>query len=255
MSLIDLLKEFHSQTVEKEYPVSARLLGYWLIGEFNKAHWPEELTFSERDLYRLTGLPASTIHSAIKYLCDRRHIKTWRKRRNGSTIFKLLSDKTPQSTNGTPPMHQPRTDGAPTEQPAFVPIGRTREDVKTLDVKTKENTQSAGAKSSNLEEFLNSWTSGNGCARSDWLDGKLAELLAKHGLATMTAALERANRKTNGTHGFNLEFFEKQLAKVSQSPKSAQKPKSALKGSESNGETVSKFGYKPVEFDDNEKWW
>lgn len=255
MSLIDLFKEFHSQTVEKEYPVSARLLGYWLIGEFNKAHWPEELTFSERDLYRLTGLPASTIHGAIKYLCDRRHIKTWRKRKTGSTIFKLLSDKTPQSTNGAPPMHEPCTTGATVEQPAFVPIGRTREDVKTLDVKTKENTHSASANGSELDRFLTEWAAGNGCARSDWLDGKLAELLDKHGLPTMTAALERANRKTNGTHGFNLEFFEKQLAKVSQSPKSAQKPKSTLKGGESNGETVSKFGYKPVEFDDNEKWW
>lgn len=246
MSLIDLFKEYHSQTVEKEFPASARLLGYWLIGEFNKAHWKEELSFSERDLCRLTGLKESTIHSAIKYLCDRRIIKTWRKQKTSRTIFKLLIG---QSTNGTQPMHEPCTTGATVEQPASVPIGRAREDVKTLDVKTeKESTHSASANGSELDTFLDSWEAGNGCKLSQWLVAKLNVLMTRHGVAAMTAALERANRKTNGTYGFNLEFFEKQLA-ASQSPKSAQK------GGERVGKISGVATYKNVAFDDSKPLW
>lgn len=247
MSLIDLFKEYHSQTVEKEYPASARLLGYWLIGEFNKAHWAEELSFSERDLCRLTGLPASTIHSAIKYLCDRRIIKTWRKQKTGRTIFKLLIG---QSTNGAQPMHEPCTTGATIEQPASVPIERAREDVKTVDVKTLEEKKGAGANGSELDRFLTDWAAGNGVARSDWLDRQLAALLDKHGCPAMTAALERANRKANNTQGgFSLEFFEKQLAELCQSPKSAPK------GGERVGKISGVATYKNVAFDDSKPLW
>ena len=93
MSMIDLFKEFHSQAEEREYLPAARLLGYWFIGAFNEAFWQEELRFSETELSRLTGIPNASIHRAVKYLCDRGFLKTWKK--NNKTIFKLLSDKVP----------------------------------------------------------------------------------------------------------------------------------------------------------------
>ena len=252
MSLIDLFKEFHSQTVEKEYPVSARLLGYWLIGEFNKAHWQEELTFSERDLYRLTGLPASTIHSAIKYLCDRGHIKTWRKKKNGATIFKLLSDKKPQSTNGAPPMHETCTNGAPIEQPALVPIGRAREDVKTLDVKTEEK------KNAGVRETLKQVDS------PDELGGDIGEFWLRQTGFRLTGDLafdlckkadddrkltEAAIVKAMGskpTYVLKYDHFKKVYDGL-KAPKT--------KGGESGAKSSVDFAYKPVEFDYDEPLW
>jgi len=252
MSLIDLFKEFHSQTVEKEYPVSARLLGYWLIGEFNKAHWQEELTFSERDLCRLTGLPASTIHSAIKYLCDRGHIKTWRKRKNGATIFKLLSDKTPQSTNGTPPMHETCTNGAPIEQPALVSIGRAREDVKTLDVKT-EKTQSAGVRETlkqvdspdelggDIGEF---WLRQTGFRLTGDLAFDLCQKADDDRKLTEAAIVKAMGSKP--TYVLKYDHFKKVYDGL-KAPKT--------KGGESSAKSSVDFTYKSVDFDYGEKPW
>lgn len=252
MSLIDLFKEFHSQTVEKEYPVSARLLGYWLIGEFNKAHWQEELTFSERDLYRLTGLPASTIHHAIKYLCDRGHIKTWRKKKTGATIFKLLSNKTPQSANGAPPMHETCTNEAPVEQPASISIERTREDVKTLDVKT-EKTQSAGVRETlkqvdspdelggDIGEF---WLRQTGFRLTGDLAFDLCKKADDDRKLTEAAIVKAMGSKS--TYVLKYDHFKKVYDDLK-----APKPK----GGESGAKPSIDFTYKPVDFDYGEKPW
>lgn len=252
MSLIDLFKEFHSQTVEKEYPVSARLLGYWLIGEFNKAHWQEELTFSERDLYRLTGLPASTIHSAIKYLCDRGHIKTWRKKKNGATIFKLLSDKKTQSTNGAPPMHDKCTNGATIEQPALVPIGRAREDVKTLDVKTEEK-KSAGVRETlkqvdspdelggDIGEF---WLRQTGFRLTGDLAFDLCKKADDDRKLTEAAIVKAMGSKS--TYVLKYDHFKKVYDGL-KAPRA--------KGGESGAKSSVDFTYKPVEFNYDEPLW
>lgn len=74
---ISLFKEFHSQAVEGEYPASARALYTFFLGEINARYdQTYTLTYSERELSKLTGLAKTTLHDTVKYLSDRGWIKT-----------------------------------------------------------------------------------------------------------------------------------------------------------------------------------
>lgn len=169
---------------------------------------------------RLTGLPPATVHRAIKYLCDRGHLKTWRKKNGTVTIFKLLGDNVPakqtRSNSGVQAEQQRSTNEAVAEQTSAVPIKRACEDLKTLDVKTESlNTALACVCDTyELDILLEYWSEAGGCKINGWLASKLGVLLKKHGLAKMKETLDLANRKLNGEYGFNLEFFENKLAEV-----------------------------------------
>ena len=70
MSFVDLYRELHREMIREEYPPSARVLIMTLAGEFNGAHWTDELSYSERDLMYLTGLKKTTLHDAKQYLVE-----------------------------------------------------------------------------------------------------------------------------------------------------------------------------------------
>ena len=253
MSLIDLFKEFHSQTVEKAYPVNARLLGYWFIGEFNEAFWQEELSYSESELSRLTGIPQASIHRAVKYLCDRGHLKTWRKQKTGKTIFKLLSDKLPskqeRSTNELPTKQQRSNSEVAAKQPALIPIGRVREDVKTLDIKTELTaTASACANGQELDNVLEYWEQSRFGRLDATLISKLEVCLKRYGFTEVKAAMDAAKSANKSPYGVSFNFFAAILER-------RQSTKSALKGGESGAKISDEFNYKPAQFGDVDKLW
>ncbi len=134
MSLIDLFKEFHSRAIVYAYPLSVRALFDTILYDFNAAFWPEERVYSERELSRLTGLSAGTIHRALKFLSDRGHIKTHSTKRG--TVVKLLEH--PRSTDEAPVEH-PRSTREAVGGSSTI---RAREDVKTSDFKTLREPES-----------------------------------------------------------------------------------------------------------------
>ena len=75
MTLIDLFKEFHRNAIQQEFPASARVLYYTLLGEFNSARWIDSLVLSTRDLTQLTGLPTTSVHRAKQFLTSKGLIK------------------------------------------------------------------------------------------------------------------------------------------------------------------------------------
>ena len=98
MTLIDLFRNFYAVSVEKKYPVSAKILYFTLLGEWNKRFWrDEEIDFDYRKLSELSGLSKSAVGEAVQYLANRGHIKTFKpKRLSGATIFRLvIPDLTP----------------------------------------------------------------------------------------------------------------------------------------------------------------
>ncbi len=131
--LIELFKDFHCQAVEGKYPASSRALYYFFVGELNAHYWAtDELSYSERELADLVGLSKSTIHRAIKFLCDRNFIKTAHGKNKAQTYFKIL--------------HAGQLRGSST-----VPNYAHAEDVK--DVKTDNNdTRANSQKGYNLTE-------------------------------------------------------------------------------------------------------
>lgn len=127
MNLIDLFKRFHTDAIQQEFPPSARVLYYTLLGEFNRAYWAGELVLSERELIKLTSLPKTTINEAKRFLASRGIIKITKFK--GKTAYSL--------TDHQPTSNRPVADHQPTTL-EIASITRAREDVKTLDVKTKK---------------------------------------------------------------------------------------------------------------------
>lgn len=222
MGMIDLFKEFHSQTVEKEYPASARLLGYWFIGEFNEAFWQEELRYSERELSRLTGLSPATVHRAIKYLCDRGHLKTWKKK--NKTIFKLLSDKVPAKqsrSDSEAVVKQTRsTNEALAEQSSAVPVIRACEDnkdFKTSDLKTNNSTitpiAGAGAcvnrdfENAEIDKIVDYWEESRFGKLDFELMSKLEVYVKKYGYSEVKAAMDSAKESNGSPYGVSFAYF------------------------------------------------
>ena len=112
MGLIELFKEFHSQAVEKEYPATVRAMYYFFVGELNATYWKtDELSYSERELSRLTGMSKTAVHQALQYLSDRGLIKVWRKKDKTKSFIKINSDQI--LTNSRPDEDQMKTSSRP----------------------------------------------------------------------------------------------------------------------------------------------
>ena len=80
MGLIELFRDFHTQAVEGRFLASARALYNFFLGELNKRFWTtEQLTYSERELADKAGMAKTTLHDAVKFLCDRGFVKTYKK--------------------------------------------------------------------------------------------------------------------------------------------------------------------------------
>lgn len=141
MSWIDMLNDFHSRAIAEAYPESVRVLYDTLTYEFNKAFWPPELIYSERELSRLTCISPATIHRSLKFLSDRKYIKTWRTR--NKTVFKLLGDAVPQPQTRS-------TDEANSEQSWSSREAKSlvcyTTHAKTKDFKTADRDEDASAK-------------------------------------------------------------------------------------------------------------
>ena len=98
MTLIDLFKEFHRNATQQEFPPSARVLYYTLLGEFNSARWIDSLVLSTRELTQMTGLPTTSVHRAKQFLTSKGIIKC-RPFKN-KTAFSLTTEQS-RNSNGT----------------------------------------------------------------------------------------------------------------------------------------------------------
>ena len=145
--LIELFKDFHSQAVEGKYPASSRALYYFFVGELNKRYWAtDELSYSERELADLVGLSKSTIHNAVKFLCDRNLIKTSHNKAKTKTFFKVL---TAQSMLGRCWADVGQIVGS--SESSNYAYAKDEKDVK--DVKTSKEIKKESARAKNFEEL------------------------------------------------------------------------------------------------------
>ena len=234
MSLIDLFKGFHHEATQQEFPPSARVLFYTLLGEFNDAFWIDSLVFSERDLIKITGLKKTTLHEAKHFLTSRHFIKC-----------KLFKNKTAYSFDGdiakilAATTKRPLTDQSPTtnrpvaDQFGVLPNTHTREDVKTEDVKTKSvGYASARANVEEINELIEYWSDELGGGRLTFEhQSKLVVFLERYGVEWVKAAMNESADVNHDRHGVKPKLL---FAILENKAKPKQQLR-LLKGGERNG--------------------
>lgn len=70
INLITVFVAFNDMATAGNYPASVRALGNALIYQWNKKCWREDVTFSDRMLMELSGIPKSSIGRARSFLQD-----------------------------------------------------------------------------------------------------------------------------------------------------------------------------------------
>lgn len=241
MNLIDLFKEFHSRAVVCAYPLSARVLYFTLLGDFNAAYFPEERVYSERELSGLTGLSPEPVHRALKFLADRGHIKTKKTKRG--TVIQLCTCQAPAK-------HEPSTCQAPAKQSISLISYTQNQDEKTK----KEEEESAGASESKLVtdstemDVHDLWEHETGFALHGSVAYELESLEKTYGRESFHSALIKAVQ-SNTANRLNFNYFKKVLENLNKP-----KPTSKKGGERNDNATENQRGYKQPDTSKDPDW-
>ena len=97
-TLIDYFKGFHSLKERTRLSAGAQAVYVSILGEFNRARFPERIVLSDRELKQLAGLKSvSSAHEAKNVLKNNRLIDFVAKR-GGFTQYQLLAEQLPNSS-------------------------------------------------------------------------------------------------------------------------------------------------------------
>lgn len=220
MTLIDLFKEFHRNATQQEYPPSARVLYFTLLGEFNSERWPDSLVLSTRDLTQLTGLPTTSVHRAKQFLTSKGIIKC-RPFKN-KTSFSLTEQS--RNSNGTVTEQSRNTFENPN-------IHVREEDVKTEDNQSVNRSRGRTCAFNwdvDAEERLTAlWLENCGAGVTFELLSYLRFIVEKHGLTfaedlirEMAGSLKGDRMTLNylrGAYNFKLKGGDKRVRVAQQS--------------------------------------
>lgn len=222
MNLIDLFKEFHSRAVVYAYPLSARVLYFTLLGDFNAAFFPEERVYSERELSGLTGLSPEPVHRALKFLADRGHIKTKATKRG--TVIQLCPCQAPAK-------HLPSMSQAPAKQSISLISYTQNQDDKTKDddddARAKENKSVTDLTELDVQDL---WEYETGYALHGSIAYELESLEKTYGRESFHSALIKAMQSSTSPK-LRFSYFKKVLENLNK-PKTTSK-----KGGERNERT------------------
>ena len=223
MGLIELFKEFHSQAVEKEYPATVRAMYHFFVGELNSRYWQtDELSYSERELGRLTGMSKTAVHQALQYLSDRGLIKVWRKKDKTKTFIKLTSDQI--KTSSRPVEDQIVTSSRPVEDQIATSFENSNyacaKDMKDVkDVKTTQHEEhEARTRKKKLvaeldSEVRHAWIQATG---ENPFGGDAEDLLIRqnrYGAKKVADAIDECRRARTFGDRINMNFLDSKLLK------------------------------------------
>ena len=212
MGFIDLFKGFHCEAIQQEFTPSARVLYDTLLFKFNEEYWVDSLAFSERDLIQLTGLKKTTLHEAKHFLTSKHIIKC--------TPFKK---KTAYSLDGELKKIQATSSRPVGDQSGAAPYIRVREDVKTEDIKTKKNNNSAGA-CENLDEVLDYWEELCGSRLTFEHQSQLSVWVNQKGVEWVKEVMQTAADSNNNPRGISFNYLKAIVQNKLNAQPSAQKP-------------------------------
>lgn len=203
MTLIDLFKEFHRNAIQQEFPASARVLYYTLLGEFNSARWIDSLVLSTRDLTQLTGLPTTSVHRAKQFLTSKGLIKCAPFK--NKTQFSLCGTVAEQSrnSNGTVAEQSRNTFENPN-----IRVRDKTEDIKTTDIQSINPPRACAPVNWDCEnELATLWLDNGGARVTAELLSYLQALTEKHGVEWTAQAIREAASAFSGDFAMSLNFL------------------------------------------------
>lgn len=209
-TLIDYTKGFHILCKTVNLSAGARSTFTALVGEFNTAHFPERLNLADRDLKTLAGLKSvASVHECKNVLKNYKLIDFTTKRGcRGSTEYKLLTE---WLANIQPNISRTLAEQLPNISRTFDAASNIRacEDVKTKDVKTKNNYDGAGANTSELDEAMEYWERDLRGGRLTFEhQSELSVWLKQNGLTWLKDAMKTAAESNNNPRGMSFKYLK-----------------------------------------------
>lgn len=249
-TLIDYFRGFHDLKQKLNLSASAQAVYLSLLGEFNTARFPEQLSISDRVLATLAGLKSvATAHDAKRILKNAGLID-FKSNRGSGTVYTLMANhlsKGQPNTCRTLTEHLPntcRTVGGS----SYI---RTREEEETLDnissssnarARARDNIELADA----VDEAVGYWSGGKLTAD---LQSKLAVYLERHDLQWVKAAMDKAVFENGNRYGVSPKWLFLIMDQL-ENPQ----PLRIVKGGEKRGRIVatSASSASPVGYGGNE---
>lgn len=213
-TLIDYTKGFHTLCKQLNLSAGARSTFAAIIGEFNVARFPERLGIADRDLKNLAGLKSvASVHECKNVLKNHKLINFTTKRGcRGTTEYSLPTEwlaNVQPNINRTLTEHLPNISRTLAEHSGFVSYTRDAgEDVKTEDIKTKNNDDGAGANPNELDELLEYWEAQGGGRLTFEHQSEIAVWLSKKGLLWLKEAVKTAANANNNPRGMSFNFLK-----------------------------------------------
>lgn len=214
-TLIDYIRCFHILCKTQSLSAGTRSTFTAIIGEFNAAHFPERLSISDRDLKSLAGLKSvASVHECKNVLKNHKLIDFTTKRGcRGSTEYSLptewLASINRILTEHLPNINRTLTEHLPNICRTFEPAPniRAREDLKTEDVKTKNNNNSAGA-CENLDEVLDYWEELCGGRLTFEHQSQIKAWVNQKGVEWVKEVMQTAADSNNNPRGISFNYFK-----------------------------------------------
>lgn len=239
-TLIDYFRAFHSLKQELKLSMSAQAVYFSLLGEFNAARFPKQLSLSDRELQALSGLKSvATAHDAKRILKNHKLIDFTSKRGSkGYTEYQLSTEHLPNNSRTI-------TEQLPNnETNSYI---RARVDLKTLDIKTNTSfIQSARTReTSELDNLLEYWEETiRGGRLSFEHQSLLSALLAEKGLDWLKEAMKEASDINTNPHGLSAKLLFGVIERKA-NPKPKANPLSQKGGEKSERPARIDYGEEP----------
>ena len=192
-SIAEYVQAFHKYAYEHALNANVRALYFSLIGEFNRAYWPEELSKSVRELCEIGGFSnAMAVHRAKAVLGTENIIKI-RKTKTSDVYVLVAPENWLRNRNVTANVTAPL-------QQCYSPAENAHKDTCAKDGKDnkdrlKKEEENAGAYLDELDGLVwQEWINANGenPNRGDSLD--LKELSKKYGSAKVAESIVHCRR-------------------------------------------------------------
>lgn len=201
-TLIDYFRAFHSLKQELNLSMSAQAVYFSILGEFNAARFPKQLSLSDRELQALAGLKSvATAHDAKRILKNHKLIDFTSKRGSkGYTEYQLSTEHLPNNSRTI-------TEQSPNNETN--PYIRAREDVKTLDDKTfiNHSMDARAREDSELDTILEYWEGLNGGRLTFEHQSALNALIKDKGVDWVKSAMKEAADVNSNPRGLSPKFL------------------------------------------------
>ena len=203
-TLIDYFKAFHSMKETLRLSAGSQAVYFSILGEFNRARFPEQLNISTRELKALAGLKSTNAVFENRNVLKNKKLIDFQTE-GGITTYTLSSAHLLNTCRTPVDRLEERTQNAETNSNI-----RAREDVKTLDFKTISSLNPRTSAFENWDcenELVTLWLDNGGARVTAELLSYLQALTEKNGVEWTASLIREAASAFSGEYAMSLNYL------------------------------------------------